>query len=101
MKPSVQDIKSLIAEPQPLQIDLTRTGFIVVDMQNAFVKKGGMFDRWGMDVSSNQTVIEPIQRITNSARSKECKVIYIAHRYSPDLREGGNPLSVNRSVRYR
>jgi ureidoacrylate peracid hydrolase len=85
----------LAAEPQPLQIDLRRTGFIVVDMQNAFVKEGGMFDRWGMDVSANQTVIAPIQRINSSARAKGCKVIYIAHRYSPDLREGGNALSVN------
>ncbi len=95
MKPSDQNIKSLIAEPQPLQIDLRRTAFIVVDMQNAFVKKGGMFDRWGMDVSGNQAVIDPIRRINNSARAKRCRVIYIAHRYSPDLREGGNALSVN------
>ena len=91
----IQKIVSLVAEPQPLQIDLRRTAFIVVDMQNAFVKKGGMFDRWGMDVSANQTVIEPIQRISRLARAKGCKVIYIAHRYSPDLREGGNPVSVN------
>ena len=48
-----------------------------------------------MDVSANQTVIEPIRRVNSVARAKGCRVIYIAHRYSPDLREGGNPVSVN------
>ena len=93
---STQNMVSLVAEPQPLEIDIERTAVIVVDMQNAFVKEGGMFHRWGMDISANQTVIEPIQQISSLARAEGCKVIYIAHRYSPDLREGGNPVSVNR-----
>jgi len=90
-----QEMLSLVAEPQPIEINIKRTGVIVVDMQNAFVKEGGMFHRWGIDVLANQTVIEPIKQISSSARAKGCKVIYIAHRYSPDLREGGNPISVN------
>ena len=92
---STQDMVSLVAEPQPLEINIERTAVIVVDMQNAFVKEGGMFHRWGIDISANQTVIQPIQQICSLAREKGCKVIYIAHRYSPDLREGGNPISVN------
>ncbi len=85
----------LSAEPHPLEINLKRTAVIVVYMQNAFVKEGGMFHRWGIDVLANQTVIEPIRQICNLARTKGCKVIYIAHRYSPDLRESGNSISVN------
>ena len=92
---STQNMVSLVAEPQSLEINIERTAVIVVDMQNAFVKEGGLFHRWGMDISGNQTVIKPIQQISNLARAKRCKVIYIAHRYSPDLREGGNPISVN------
>jgi ureidoacrylate peracid hydrolase len=103
-KKSTQDMVSLVAEPQPLEININRTAVIVVDMQNAFVKEGGMFHRWGIDISANQTVIEPIQQIISLARAKGCKVIYIAHRYSPDLREGGNPISVNQmrsiSIKY-
>ena len=86
----------LQAEPRPLEIDLARTGVIVVDMQNAFVGKGGMFDLWGFDVPSNRKVIEPIRKISTAARARGCRVIYIAHRYSPDFREAGNPLSANR-----
>ena len=94
-KGSTQEMRSLPAEPQPLEINIKKTAVIVVDMQNAFVKEGGMFHRWGIDVSANQTVIEPIKQISSLARQKGCRVIYIAHRYSPDLREGGNPMSVN------
>ncbi|OGP65878.1 MAG: hypothetical protein A2169_02285 [Deltaproteobacteria bacterium RBG_13_47_9] len=86
----------LQAEPEALEIDLIRTAVIVVDMQNAFVSKGGMFDLWGFDVSSNQKMIEPIKRLNSAARGRGCKIIYVAHRYSPDFREAGNPLSANR-----
>ena len=37
---SNQDMISLLAEPQPLEINIKRTAVIIVDMQNAFVKEG-------------------------------------------------------------
>ena len=37
----------LQAEPEPLEIDLQRLAVVVVDMQNAFVSEGGMFDLLG------------------------------------------------------
>jgi ureidoacrylate peracid hydrolase len=77
------------AEPEPVDIDLQRTAVIVIDMQNAFISKGGMFDLRGFDVTPNQKIIEPIRRICNAARAKGVKVIYIAHVLSPDLREVG------------
>ncbi len=94
-KNSTQEMLSLSAEPHPLEINIDRAAVIIVDMQNAFVKEGGLFHKWGMDVLANQSVIEPIRQISSAARAKGCKVVYIAHRYSPDLREGGNPVSVN------
>lgn len=81
----------LQAEPEPLNIDLARSAVVVVDMQNAFVSKGGMFDLWGYDISGCQRIIEPIKEITSTAQAKGIKVIYIAHRYSLDLREMGGP----------
>ena len=100
---SPQDMLSLPAEPQPVEINIKRTAVIVVDMQNAFVKEGGLFHRWGMDVLANQTIIAPIKQVSRCSKGAGLKVIYIAHRYSPDLREGGNPVSVNqiRSVSLR
>lgn len=81
------------AEPEPLEIDLQRTAVMVIDMQNAFVSKGGMFDLWGRDMSRWHKIIEPIKKITRAARVKGCKVIYTASVYSPDLHDSGGPNS--------
>ena len=43
---------TLIARPNQLSIDLRRTAVVVVDMQNAFASKGGMFDLAGFDISA-------------------------------------------------
>jgi ureidoacrylate peracid hydrolase len=82
-------IPKMIAEPEPIEIDPARSAVIVVDMQNAFVSKGGMFETRGFDIASIQKVIEPIKRICNKARERKVKVIYIAHVLSSDLREVG------------
>lgn len=83
----------LQAEPEPLEIDLQRTAVMVIDMQNTFVSKGGLFDLLGVDISVYQDTIRTINRIYAAARAKGLKVIYIAHRISPDLRETGGPNS--------
>ena len=56
--------------PEPLDIDSGRSALIVVDMENAFVAKGGMFDLRGVDVTPIQKVIDPI---TKSAIRPEIK----------------------------
>jgi ureidoacrylate peracid hydrolase len=76
-------------EPEPLDIDLNRSALVIVDMQNAFVAKGGMFDLRGFDVTPVQKVIGPITKICNKAREEKVKVIYIVHVLSSDLREVG------------
>ncbi len=86
----------LEAEPEPLEIDQQRTAVIVIDMQNAFISKGAMFDLWGFDISASQKIIEPINEITSAAGAKGCKVIYTAHVFSPDFSESGGPNSPNR-----
>jgi len=80
------------AEPLPLQIDLQRMAVIVVDMQNMFLSRTGVTDPAGHDVSM---VVENIKRINSLARARGVKVIYIAHIYSPDLREAGGLESPN------
>ncbi len=84
-----QKLVVLPAEPQPLEVDLKRTAVVVVDMQNTFVKNGGMFDSLGIDLSGAVNIIPSIQRITACARSSGVKVIYVAHRVSPDWHEVG------------
>ena len=41
-------IVSLDARPEPIAIDTASTAVIVVDMQNDFGAKGGVFDRAGI-----------------------------------------------------
>jgi ureidoacrylate peracid hydrolase len=76
-------------EPEPIDIDLGRSAIVIVDMHNAFVAKGGMFDVRGFDVTPIQKMIDPIKKIRDKAREERVKVIYIVHVLSPDLREVG------------
>lgn len=86
---------SLNAKPDPIDIDLHRTAVIVVDMQNAFVSKGGMFDYVGMDISGAQSVIENNKRIIHSARNAGCKIVFLKMSYDPDYANSGGPASPN------
>jgi len=79
------------AEPEPIEIDLRSTAMMVIDMQNAFVSKGGFFDLAAADISHSQRIIEPVKHLCEAARAKQMKVIYVVFRFSPDLREMGNP----------
>jgi ureidoacrylate peracid hydrolase len=84
-------VVTLEAEPAPLKIDLRRTAIIVVDMQNAFMGKGGLFELMGFDVTKFQPIIQTANKINSLARANGVKVIYVAHRLSPDFREMGGP----------
>ena len=48
----------LTAIPETIDLDIKRTAVIVVDMQNAFATKGGMFDLAGHDISGAVPIIE-------------------------------------------
>jgi ureidoacrylate peracid hydrolase len=90
------EMVSLPAEPSPLELDLKRTAVVVVDMQNCFCKKGGMFDLGGRDISHIPATYGPIKSILEAARDREIKVVYIVHRLTADSREVG-PFSRFRS----
>jgi len=84
----VSDVALLHAEPQSLEIDRQRTAVLVIDMQNAFVSKGGMYELRGIDISGCQKIIEPIRQVIKAARVRGIKVIYIVTRW-------GSPNSPN------
>ena len=54
------------AKPEPITLNIARTALIVVDMQNAFAKKGGMLDvlgafnetRANLAIANNMKIIE-------------------------------------------
>jgi ureidoacrylate peracid hydrolase len=41
----------LQASPEPVEVDLSKSAVVVVDMQNAFASKHGMLDIAGADLS--------------------------------------------------
>jgi ureidoacrylate peracid hydrolase len=84
------------AKPEPIEIDTARTAVIVVDMQNDFGAKGGMFDRAGIDISMIQGVVDPIARVLEAARSEGVKIVYLKMGFQPDLSDLGPPDSPNR-----
>jgi ureidoacrylate peracid hydrolase len=86
---------TLNAKPEPIEIDLRRTAVIVVDMQNAFVSKGGMFDISGRDISAAEGVIENNRKIIDAARKSGCRIVYLKMSYDPDYSNSGGPESPN------
>ena len=79
------------AEPQPILVDLTRTALLVVDMQNAFVNRGGYFDLVGLDITPIQRIIEPCRKIINAAHATGIRIIYLQMGCSQDLSDKGPP----------
>jgi len=84
------------ARPQAITIDTATTAVIVVDMQNDFGSKGGMFERAGIDISGIQKAVAPTARVLDAARKAGVKVVYLKMAYQPDLSDLGEPDSVNR-----
>jgi len=82
-------IATIIAEPEPIRIDVLKTAVLVVDMQNAFVKRGGYFDLAGYDLSRTERIVSPCLKTITAARNKGAKIIYFQMGCSPDFSDRG------------
>src|SRR5438034_3718733 len=91
------EMVTLNAKPESIAINPARTAVIVVDMENDFVAKGGMFDRAGADISGAQKAIAPTAKVLAAARQAGSKIIYLKMGYRPDLSDLGATDSVNRT----
>jgi ureidoacrylate peracid hydrolase len=87
----------LPAKPQPLEIDLRRIALIVVDMQNAFLSRGGMGDklRGTFNEMASKEAIAQNKKVIEAARNNNVRVIYLRMAYRPDLADVGGPESPN------
>ncbi len=92
----MKQIVTLDAKPEPIAIDPTKTAIIVVDMQNDFGSKGGMFDRAGIDISGIQRAVGPTARVLAAARRMGIKIVYLKMGYCSDLSDLGAPDAKNR-----
>jgi ureidoacrylate peracid hydrolase len=86
---------TLKARPEPLAIDLDRTALVVVDMQNAFASKGGMFDLAGFDISGAAPAIDVNRRLLDAARKARLAVVHLQMTIKPDLGNAGDATSPN------
>jgi ureidoacrylate peracid hydrolase len=87
---------NLAAKPEPIKLDIDRTALLVVDMQNSFCKKGGIFDYLGaLDETKVKRVIDNDKKIIEACRRKGIRVIYLRMGYRPDLANAGGTESPN------
>ncbi len=86
---------ALQARPEALSIDLACSALLVVDMQNAFATKGGMFDLAGYDISGAAGAIETNRALLAAARRAGVRIVYLQMTYRPDLADGGDASSPN------
>lgn len=91
----------LDAKPQPINLNTARTALIVVDMQNDFGSKGGMFDRAGIDITGIQKAVGSTTTAIAAARRAGIGIIYLKMGYRSDLSDLGAPDSVNRARHMR
>jgi len=92
---------TLDAKPEPIALDPAHTAVIVVDMENDFAAKGGMFDRAGVDISGAEKAIRPTEKVLATARQTGMKIIYLKMGYRDDLSDLGASDSVNRTRHLR
>jgi ureidoacrylate peracid hydrolase len=79
----------LEARPSAVEIDRQRTALVVVDMQNDFGARGGMFDRAGIDISAIQAAAEATRPVLDAARSAGIPIVYLQMQHSSGLSDLG------------
>ncbi|MEM2612957.1 MAG: cysteine hydrolase [Nitrososphaerota archaeon] len=88
-------VVKISADPEPISVELAKSAVIVIDMQNAFIIRGGMFDIVGFEVSKFRRIIKPLKYVLDISRIFGLKIIYVRHVYSPDLSDTGTQESPN------
>lgn len=73
------------AEPCPLEMDLTTTALLVIDMQRDFLEPEGFGASLGNDVTLLRSAVGPIAAMLKAARSKGITVIHTREGHRSDL----------------
>lgn len=75
----------IVAKPDAVSIDASKTAVIVIDMENDFCSRGGLMDRVGANISVIQNIITPAKKFLTAARNVNIPVIYLKMGFNPDL----------------
>ena len=96
-----RDVLILDAKPEPINIEPSKTALLVIDMQNDFGTKGGMFDRAGLDISMIQATVRPTSKVLGAVRNTGIPIVYLKMGFKPDLSDLGTADSPNRTRHLR
>ena len=75
------------AKPASVQVDLSRSALVVVDMQNDFCHPRGWFSLSGTDVAYSRALIPVLKAVMTSARHQAMPVIHLHWGVRPDCLE--------------
>ena len=95
MKTAGTTSRTLKAKPEDITIDLAACAVIVVDMQNAYLSKGGYLDLAGFDRDGAEDVVIAMRHLLADVRSAGVPIIYLQNGWDPAYREAGGPDSPN------
>lgn len=83
---SKDPVISIPAKPAPVDIQLSKTALIMIDMQRDFLVEGGFGDLLGNDVSKVRRAIAPCKAVLEACRYEDQDDILVIH-----TREGHRP----------
>jgi nicotinamidase-related amidase len=78
-------ITTVDAEPEPLQIDPSRTAVVMIDMQRDFLEPGGFGETLGNDVSLLQVAVAPCRALLEGARRSGMLIVHTREGHRPDM----------------
>ena len=78
-------LKTLPAEPYPIQIALAQSALVIIDMQNDFCSEGGWAHLAGLDIGRTSNLIPRIKDVLEIAREIGMLIIHTREGHLPDL----------------
>jgi ureidoacrylate peracid hydrolase len=79
------------ARPESIRVDIDKCALLVIDMQNDFGAKGGMFNRAGIDISPIERAVPRTMRALAAARLAAIPIVYLKMQHTADLANAGRP----------
>ena len=76
---------TIIAEPEPIDLDWAATALVIIDMQRDFMEPGGFGETLGNDVSQLARAVQPIAAVLAAARASGMLVVHTREGHLPDL----------------
>jgi nicotinamidase-related amidase len=88
---------TVIAEPEPINLDWSKTALVIIDMQRDFMEPGGFGETLGNDVSRLASAVIPIAAVLTAARDSGMLVVHTREGHLPDLSDAP-PAKVERGA---